>query len=79
MAKAKLLADMPKRQRHFSAIDRLPDDIREQLIQARVTRTHTIQEMLDWLHDESFEGAYNHVSVPMLNNWFVRRGYRANT
>ncbi len=79
MAKQKLLADMPKKPRNFSAVDRLPDEIREQLIAARVNHTHTVQEMADWLCDESFNNAYDHVSVPMLNNWFVRRGYRANT
>jgi hypothetical protein len=75
----KQLKDMPKRQRHFSAIDRLPDEIRQQLIDARINRTHTIIEMNEWLHDESFEGAYDNISIPMLNNWFMRRGYRAHT
>lgn len=79
MKNTRRLEDMPKKQRQFSAIDRIPEEIRQQLIDAKTKRTHTILEMLEWLHNEDFENAYDHITAPMLNNWFMRRGHRANT
>ena len=79
MTKPVPLAEFPKHKKTYSAIDRLPTEVREQLIEARVKRTHTVLEMVDWLHDAAFEENYKHISEPMLNNWFVRRGYRANS
>jgi hypothetical protein len=75
----KRLGEMPRKRRLSSAIDRLPPEILGQLIEARVNHTHTVREMVVWLHDEEFDGAYGHVTDTMLYNWFNRRGYRAET
>ena len=72
------LADYPHRDTNRrSAIDQLPDEIIEQMVEARVTGTHYVNEIVDWLHSPDFEGMYDHITIPMLANWFARRGYRA--
>jgi hypothetical protein len=61
-----------------SAVDTLPEDIREQLIEARLAGTHSVTDMVEWLHNDPEHGdAYHSVSVPALTQWFQRRGYRA--
>lgn len=74
------LASSKGRQRAYSsAIDALPNEIREQLVEARINNTHYVPEMVAWLHSEEFEGEFDHVTVPMLNHWFLRRGMRVNS
>jgi len=73
----KRLADVQRIPKQFSAVDKLPPEILEQLVEARKSRSHSVPEMVDWLHDEDFQGAYLHISCPMLYNWFGRRGVRA--
>jgi hypothetical protein len=72
------LSDTPGFQRkRVSKVDLLPSDIRDQLVAARNNRTHSVAEMVTWLHD-AFGDQYRHISKPMLDNWFQRWGYRAD-
>lgn len=54
-----------------SAIDRLPDDVRDQLVDARLAGTHSVRAMVAWLTNEG----YTDVTVNALANWFSTRGY----
>lgn len=62
-----------------SAIDDLPQEILDQMIEARVNGTHYVTEIVQWLHNPDFDGEYDHITIPMVTNWFYRRGYRAQT
>jgi hypothetical protein len=54
-----------------TVVDRLPDDIKAQLIEARVSGSHTVPEMVAWLRQEGFTD----VQPRGLNYWFSARGY----
>lgn len=72
------LADTPGFQRkRLSQIDLLPADIRDQLIAARLNHTHSVSEMVTWLHD-AHDGQYQNITKAMLDNWFQRWGYHAH-
>jgi hypothetical protein len=78
MSKPMRLSEMPKTRRgRRSAIDELPDSIVEQLIEARSLGTHSVPEMVSWLHDPTFDEQYLHITISMLDTWFGRRGHRA--
>jgi hypothetical protein len=79
------LANVPSEKRvgRPSAVDLLPDDVRDQLIAARGAATHSVREMVRWLHeDEDLQGnpvvgaKCRAVTVSGLNQWFTSRGYR---
>lgn len=74
------LADTPgfKRPLH-SKCDSLPDEIKEQIIEAYRERTHSIADMVRWLHSPGFKGEYGFVTKAMLRHWLDRRGYREET
>lgn len=58
-----------------SAIGKLPDEIREQLIEAKRTGSHTVPQMLTWLHDTELHGdKYQNISTSILHGWFQRKG-----
>ena len=74
------LSEFPhQRPSRVSAIDQLPQEILDQMIESRVTGTHYVSEIVEWLHSPDFDGEYDHIAIPMLTNWFSRRGYRAQT
>lgn len=61
-----------------SAIDAIPDEIKDQLVEARTSGTHSVMDMVDWLHNDPDHGDnYQKITVPALTQWFQRRGYRA--
>lgn len=53
-----------------SCVDRLPDDIRDQLVKARTTGSHSAAAMVAWLKHEG----YDEVTTAALYNWFQTRG-----
>jgi hypothetical protein len=76
VSKPKRLADVQGGSSHKkSAIDLLPQDVVDQLIEARTKRTHSSSQMIAWLHDEDFDGQYLHITKTMLDSWFLRKGH----
>jgi hypothetical protein len=53
-----------------SCIDMLPDDVREQLIAARTSGSHSVSAMVAWLKHLGHET----VTANALYNWFTTRG-----
>lgn len=68
------LSDFPSTRRvgRVSVIDTLPEEVREQLIEARLSGSHSTGAMVEWLKSEG----YNNVNASTLSNWFQARGYR---
>jgi hypothetical protein len=56
-----------------SVVDQLPDEIRQQLIDARLAGTHSVGAMCAWAKAEGYEN----VTSNALSNWFQTRGYQA--
>ena len=64
-----LLSDMPNKDQARlgkSSVDRLPDEVRDQLVAARRADTHSVNTMVEWLRTLG----HNDVSANALNNWF---------
>jgi hypothetical protein len=60
-----------------SVIDRLPKDVRDQLIAAQLAGSRSSRQMLLWLHnDPDLPDLCRDVTRSMLQAWFVRRGIR---
>lgn len=57
----------------LSVVDTLPDEVREQLIEARLAGTHSVGSMVEWLAHEGYE----QVTASALSGWFQSRGHRA--
>lgn len=58
-----------------SAVGQLPDHIRDDLVAARKARSHSIPQMVEWLHHDPEHGdAYRHIHSELLHAWFRRRG-----
>jgi hypothetical protein len=55
-------------------VNALPPEIRDQLVNARRTRTHSTSEMLAWLEAEGHE-----LTSAQINGWFQARGIKANS
>jgi len=68
------LSEFPTTRRtgRVSGVDLLPDEVRDQLIAARLSGSHSVGAMVAWLKAEGYE----HVSTAMLSCWFQARGYR---
>lgn len=65
------LDDWPRRATgRSSAVDRLPDEVRDQLVEARRTGSHSVSAMIAWLKHEGYED----VTRNALFNWFSTRG-----
>lgn len=63
--------DWPRRATgRISVVDRLPDEVREQLVAARRNGTHSVNQMVAWLKHEGYED----VTRDALFNWFWTRG-----
>ena len=65
-----LLSDMPTKDQSRlgrSSVDRLPDEVRDQLVAARRADTHSVSTMVEWLRTTGHDS----VSVNALNNWFA--------
>lgn len=63
-----------------SAVDRLPADVLDQLTEARRIGSHGPTAMVRWLHhNPDFGDDYKHITVSMLDKWFVRRSGRAGS
>lgn len=62
-----------------SKCDKLPDEIKEQLVEAYRNRTHSVPDMIRWLNHPDFDGEYSYVTKPMLRHWLDRRGFREET
>jgi hypothetical protein len=64
-----LLSDMPNKDANRlgrSSVDRLPVEVRDQLVAARRADTHSVSTMVEWLRTLG----HDTVSVNALNNWF---------
>ena len=64
-----LLSDMPNKDSARlgrSSVDRLPVEVRDQLVAARRADSHSVSTMVEWLRSIGHDG----VSVNALNNWF---------
>ena len=58
-----------------SAIGKIPEHVRDQLVAARKARSHNVPQMIEWLHHDPEHGdAYRHIHAEMLHAWFRRRG-----
>lgn len=67
------LSEFPAGRRgRTSEVDKLPDDVMKQLLEARSSGSHSVAAMAAWLQSEGFE----RVTASMLSNWFQARGYR---
>jgi hypothetical protein len=75
------LANFPKRAPiDKSKVGSLPPEVLEQLVAAKRARTHTVPEMIDWLHtDPEHAGKYDDVSSELLHQWFKRHGHSAKS
>lgn len=71
------LSDVPSRHKgRVSVVDLLPDDVREQLVEARETGSHSLTQMLWWLHNDPDAGEHGpNVTKDALRQWFDRRGH----
>jgi hypothetical protein len=56
-----------------SAVDLLPDEVRDQLVAARLGGTHSVGAMVAWLKAEG----HDQVSSNALANWFQTRGHQS--
>jgi hypothetical protein len=61
------LSDWNQVNTRTSVVDRLPKEIRDQLIEARTAGTHSTSSMIAWLHSEG----YTDVSLNSLT-WYFR-------
>jgi len=64
-----LLSDMPNKDSARlgrSSVDRLPVEVRDQLVAARRADTHSVSTMVEWLRATGHDS----VSINALNNWF---------
>lgn len=68
------LNDWPTHRRtaRLSVVDLLPDDVRDQLITARLAGSHSVGAMVEWLKAEG----HDRVTVAALSCWFQSRGHR---
>lgn len=58
-----------------SAIGKLPKHVRDDLVAARKARSHSVPQMIEWLHYDPEHGdAYRHIHAELLHQWFRRRG-----
>jgi hypothetical protein len=74
------LTEWPGRKRigRPSVVDLLPTDVRDQLVAARQTGSHSVSAMIEWLNAEGY-GELN-VTPNALYNWFTTRGiHRGDT
>lgn len=71
------LDDWPTQRRaaRLSSVDRLPDEVRDQLVAARLANTHSVPAMIDWLHAEGHQD----VTVSALSCWFLARNMKAGS
>ena len=67
------LSDYSNTKQPRSVVDGLPQDVRDQLCEARRVRSHSVREMVEWLRLEG----YDFVSASALTQWFYRQGVRA--
>lgn len=67
------LSDYRNGKQRRSCVDLLPADVREQLCEAKRSRSHSVREMIEWLQLEGYED----VTASALNQWFDREGVRA--
>ena len=69
------LNDWPtsRRAARVSVVDTLPDDVREQLVIARLNGTHSVNVMVEWLKAEGYE----QVTPGALSCWFLNRNIKA--
>jgi len=69
-----MLNEWPGRRRgRPSVVDTLPDDVIAQVVDARVSGSHSVSSMIEWLKSEGYEN----VSPSALINWFQTRGHSA--
>ena len=64
-----LLSDMPNKDSARlgrSSVDRLPSEVRDQLVAARQADSHSVSTMVEWLRSIG----HDTVSTNALNNWF---------
>lgn len=68
------LNDWPtsRRTARLSVVDLLPDEVRDQLVQARLAGSHSVGAMVEWLKSEG----HDRVTVAALSCWFQSRGFR---
>ncbi len=54
----------------------LPEDVRQQLVHAKKVRSHSVSEMIEWLHDpeEGHPPEWRQITKTMLSGWFWRNG-----
>lgn len=56
-----------------AVIETLPEDVLEQIRQARRDRTHSVRTIVEWLHDEELHGdAYRHITEHMVGAYLRR-------
>ena len=58
-----------------SSVDALPQDVQDELCEAKRTRSHNVPEMIEWLRLEGYES----VTAGALRQWFERKGVRAES
>jgi hypothetical protein len=72
------LSEFQRPEQARSFIDRMPPELVAQLVEARLSGSHSAADMVEWLHTDPEHGdEYRRVTVNMLEKWFSARGYRA--
>lgn len=81
------LSEYPTTRRtgRVSSVDQLPPEIIEQLVAARVSGSHSVPAMIEWLRtdEETRQSApdvaerCDAVTAGALRQWFDARGYKA--
>ena len=56
-----------------SSVDLLPDEVRDQLVAARLAGSHSVSSMVAWLQNEG----HDRVTSNALSNWFQTRGFKS--
>jgi len=69
------LNDWPtsRRTARLSVVDTLPEDVRAQLVEARLAGSHSVSVMVEWLAAEG----YDQVTPGALSCWFLSRNIKA--
>jgi hypothetical protein len=77
------LSDRPtsRRRGRVSSVDRLPTDILDQLLEARRSGSHSVNDMVDWLHSDPdhTDPVFQQVTASALSQWFAARGHRVGS
>lgn len=61
-------------------VDGLPADVIDQLVEARRSGSHSVADMVDWLHNDPdhTDAAFRKVTVSALQQWFAARGHHCD-